>query len=84
MSRSKLPGALCAAVAIMLIGTGRAGADDVDQGELRGAIRAAGHACAHVTSVEAHGPSAWTVTCNSGAFSVERKGGGAYAVSPKS
>ena len=83
MARSTVPLVICAGLGMAVIGAGTAGADDVDRGELRGAIRAAGHPCANVTAVEAQGSGAWTVTCNSGEYAVKRDRDGAYSVSPK-
>ena len=78
MSSTRMPVLLAA----VLVSTSAA-AEDVPRGELSAAIRSAGHACANVTEVKPHGTNAWTVTCNSGDFSVKRGGDGSFAVTPK-
>ncbi len=47
-------------------------AQEVNFGEIRSIIRAAGYPCAHVISVNAKSKDEWVVACNSGLFLIVR------------
>jgi hypothetical protein len=53
---------------------------EVSHGEMAGAIRSAGHPCAHVLKIDSAGGDAWIVECSSGTFSVCRERDGRIKV----